>query len=60
MNTIVNYLKDSFSELKKVNWPTKKEVVNLVLIILASVIIAGAVIGAIDFFLTKVLGLITR
>jgi preprotein translocase subunit SecE len=60
MNAIIDYLKDSFSELKKVNWPTKKEVVNLVLIILASVIIAGAIIGAIDFLLTKVLGLITR
>jgi|YelNatPaOPRAMG01_1025707.scaffolds.fasta_scaffold55436_2 preprotein translocase subunit SecE len=60
MNAIITYLKESYSELKKVNWPTKKEVVNLVLIILASVVIAGIVIGVLDFLLTKIVEFITR
>ena len=36
-------------ELKKVQWPTKKQTVNNTLIVLACVLIVGAVICAFDF-----------
>jgi len=46
---IGKWLKDMKSELKKVQWPTKKQTVNNTLIVLACVLIVGAVICAFDF-----------
>ena len=43
------WLKDMKSELKKVQWPTKKQTINNTLIVLACVLIVGAVICAFDF-----------
>ena len=43
------WLKEMKSELKKVQWPTKKQTINNTLIVLACVLIVGAVICAFDF-----------
>ncbi|MDQ3879546.1 MAG: preprotein translocase subunit SecE [Chloroflexota bacterium] len=45
------YLAESWSELKKVAWPTRQLVVNLTLIVLAVSVIVGAYIQVIDLTL---------
>lgn len=50
---IVTYFKGVWSELKKVSWPTGREVVNHTVIVLVSATIAIALTSAIDFGLTK-------
>ncbi|MCL5410345.1 MAG: preprotein translocase subunit SecE [Patescibacteria group bacterium] len=51
-NIIINYFVSSWTELKKVNWPTRKEVLNHTVIVLVSATIAIAITGAVDYGLT--------
>lgn len=47
-------------ELKKVDWPTKKQTVRLTLIVVGVSLIIGIYIGIIDVLLTKGLEILTR
>lgn len=46
------FLKDTKAELKKVVWPTKKQIINNTLWVLALVIIVSLVVLAIDYVLS--------
>ena len=59
-NIIVNYFTSSWHELKKVSWPTRKEVLNHTVIVVISASIAIAVTGAIDYGLTYVVQYIVQ
>ena len=43
------WLKDMKSELKKVQWPTRKQTINNTLIVIACVVIVGVFIWLFDF-----------
>ena len=43
------WCRDMKSELKKVQWPTKKQTVNNTLIVIACVIVVGIAIALFDF-----------
>lgn len=45
----VKYLKDTKSELKKVVWPSKKQVQNNTVVVICVVAIAAVVLIALDF-----------
>lgn len=49
---IRNYFVTAATELQKVIWPTRREVVNHTFVIAASVLIAIILIGLIDYGLT--------
>ena len=51
-NRALNYFKEVKSELKKVVWPSFKQVKNNTLVVIACVLIIGAFIWALDFGLT--------
>lgn len=53
-NFITNYLVSSWSEIKKVSWPKRSEVLNHTIIVLISCTIAIAITTAIDYGLTYV------
>ena len=40
--------KETYFELKKVTWPTRKDMVNYSLVVLVFMVIMGVVIGVID------------
>ena len=44
-----NMVKDTKSELKKVIWPSRKDVINGTVVVAVMVIIVGAIILAFDF-----------
>lgn len=48
----IDYFRDSFGELHKVSWPTRKDVINHTLIILISVAISMGVVAIIDYLLS--------
>ena len=52
------WLREMRSELKKVVWPTPKQVVNNSLIVVAAVIVVGAVIAVFDLGATSLIRLI--
>jgi preprotein translocase subunit SecE len=47
-NKIVRFFKELKSELKKVVWPSKSQVIKNTLIVIAAVIIIGIVIWVLD------------
>ena len=52
------WLKDMKSELKKVQWPTRKQTVNNTLIVIACVVVVGIFIWLFDLVANKGIGLI--
>lgn len=48
-NGIVNYLKSSIEEMKKVTWPTKKETQNYTILVIGISLGMAAFLGALDY-----------
>jgi len=55
---ITNYLKSSQQELKKVIWPSKKEIPRHTLLVIAISLGVAALLGIIDYLLTIILEII--
>ncbi|MFN3301518.1 MAG: preprotein translocase subunit SecE [Patescibacteria group bacterium] len=53
---ITNYIKESREELKKVVWPSKKETINLTLLVIFISLGVALFLGIIDWLLTLILG----
>jgi preprotein translocase subunit SecE len=53
MKTIFGFFSEVRLELKKVTWPTRKEVVNYLSLVLAISAIVAVFVGGVDFGLTK-------
>ena len=53
MKKIIQFFKDSYAELKKVQWPTREEVGSNTKVVLVSVLIFAAVFGIVDFILLQ-------
>ena len=58
MKKIVQFFKDSYAELRKVQWPTREEVGSNTKVVLISVLIFAAVFGIVDFLLLQGIELI--
>lgn len=54
-NKIINYIKESKIELKKVVWPTKQEVYKHTIIVIGVSLAAAAFLGIFDYTFSKVL-----
>ncbi len=54
-NRFAKYLKGTKSELKKIVWPTWKQVVKNTLVVLVVVIIIGLIIAGLDLLFSNVL-----
>ena len=46
---IGRFFKNMWHELKKVTWPSKKDVLNYSLVVFAFMVVMGIIIGLIDF-----------
>ena len=51
MKKIVQFFKESVSELKKVSWPSRDEVVSSTKVVVVSVVIFAVILGLVDFLL---------
>ncbi len=52
---LVNYVKESVGELKKVTWPKKDEVFTSTLIVVVVIIIISLILGVFDYGMGKVI-----
>ena len=52
INSLVQYVKDSIVELKKVTWPTRRETTNYTLLVIGISLALAAFIGIVDYILT--------
>ncbi len=53
MNKIINYLKESTEEMKKVTWPTKKETYNYTWLVIGISIGVAIFLGILDFIFNQ-------
>ena len=49
-----NFLREVFSELKKVIWPTQRQLINYTVIVLVFVVIVALIVAAFDFGFTQI------
>lgn len=52
MNKIINYIKASIEELKKVTWPTKKETYHYTVLVIVVSLVVAAYLGGLDYLFT--------
>jgi preprotein translocase SecE subunit len=57
---IVNYLKETMLEMKKVTWPDRRYVTVASLVVLGLVFVTGVFVMLVDFVLTKLFGLLLK
>ena len=55
MKKIIAFLRESKSELKKVNWPSKEEVFTSTRVVIISIMVIAAVIALIDYVIKTVI-----
>jgi preprotein translocase subunit SecE len=55
-----NFLREVRVEMEKVTWPGRKEVQAATLVIIALVLLLAVFIGAVDFVVSRALGLFFR
>ena len=51
MKKVIQFVKESYAELRKVIWPSKEDVISSVKVVIVSTIIVAAVLGLIDLLL---------
>ena len=56
-NAIVRYFRETYFELKKVSWPSRREAVNLTVIVILVTTFLAILLGLIDWVYTLIFGL---
>jgi len=56
---IKKYFREVVSEVKKVSWPTRKELINLVIAVVVFITGVAILTGVVDLGLTRLLALIS-
>ncbi|MDR2515765.1 MAG: preprotein translocase subunit SecE [Spirochaetaceae bacterium] len=51
MNKVVQFVKESIAELRKVMWPSRDDVIGSVKVVIISTVIIAAILGLVDFLL---------
>lgn len=57
---IISFIKESYEELKKVSWLTKKEMIASSIIVVIFIVIVAIYIGILDFILANIFGFFLR
>lgn len=58
LKRLINYIKASQQELKKVVWPSKKEVIRHTMLVIGISLGVAAFLGLVDYILTILVGII--
>ena len=54
-NKIITFFKEVRLEMKKVNWPTRKETIKYTLIVIGVSVAVAVFLGGLDFLFTMIL-----
>ena len=60
MKRFRQFIKESWSELKKVTWPTRLQVRNLTILVFAISFVVGLYITVADTFFREVIGFLSK
>jgi preprotein translocase subunit SecE len=59
-NKLQQFYKETVGELKKVNWPTRREALNLTGVVLLVTAVMSAFLGLLDFLFSQGFALLLR
>jgi preprotein translocase subunit SecE len=59
-NKITKFLREVRSEMRKVSWPNRKELITYTIVVLVTVLIVAVFTGVVDVIITAVLNLLGR
>jgi len=57
-NAVVRFVRETIAELRKVNWPTRREATNLTVIVLISLLVMSLLLGFLDYLFQQVFKLL--
>jgi preprotein translocase subunit SecE len=57
-NFVTRYFRETFTELRKVNWPTRPEAMQLTMIVIIVLVLMSALLGFLDFLFARIIGFI--
>ncbi|MGN0664374.1 MAG: preprotein translocase subunit SecE [Negativibacillus sp.] len=57
---ISRFFKDLKGEMKKIVWPSKKQIINNTWVVIVVVVIASIVVGGFDYLLNLLVGLFAQ
>jgi preprotein translocase subunit SecE len=57
-NRLVQYIRETRAELRKVVWPTREEAINLTAIVVGTIVVMSAFFGVVDYILTQLFRLL--
>ena len=60
MAKVVQFIKESKAELKKVVWPTKEDVFSSIKVVIISTVVIAVVLGALDLGFSELFRLIMK
>lgn len=60
MAKVVQFIKESKAELKKVVWPTKEDVFSSIKVVIISTIVVAVILGALDLGFSELFRLIMK
>lgn len=60
MSKVMQFLRESKAELKKVVWPSREDVVSSVQVVIISTVLIAIVLGLLDFCFTEAFRAIMR
>ena len=55
MTKVTTFLREARSELLKVNWPSKNQIINYTILVVAISVVGAAFLGSLDFFFSYIL-----
>ncbi len=60
MNKAIEFIKESYTELRKVTWPSRQEVINYTVTVIFISIVVAVFLGALDMGFSSVIERILR
>jgi len=60
MKQLLQYFREVMQELRRVSWPSKRETVNLTIIVVSITILAALYIGGLDLLFQKTMAIILQ
>jgi len=57
-NAIQRFFRETVGELRKVSWPTRKEAVNLTIVVLIVTVLMSTILGFLDFVFSRFIAVI--
>ena len=59
-NALRKFIRETRSELRKVVWPARREWVNLTIMVIATSVAVGAILGLVDYLFERLILLIIQ